>query len=73
MISLAGLSIASCSMSTNRVVIYICSEEEKISFFKNEISKQFPNYDVIFQSVVTGTLVSKLQSEGGKCRMRFFL
>lgn len=64
LISITGLSMASCTKSTNKVVIYIVAEEERLSFFRDEISKKFPDYDVVFQSIGTGALVSKLQAEG---------
>lgn len=66
------LTLTNCGKKSNRVVIYTAAEEEKISYYKEELSKVFPNYDVVFQYLGTGALVSKLQAEGSNTECDFF-
>ena len=56
--------LAGCKKNTNRVVIYTAAEEERIEYLQKELKVKFPEYDVVFQSLGTGALVSKLQAEG---------
>ena len=56
----------------NKVVIYTAAEEERIEFLKAEVTKKFPSYEVIFQSLGTGNLVAKLQAEGTKTECDIF-
>jgi len=48
----------------NRVVIYTAAEDERIAFLQDELDRQFPDYEIVFQSLGTGQLLSKLQAEG---------
>ena len=48
----------------NRVVIYTAAEDERIAFLQEELDQQFPDYEIVFQSLGTGQLLSKLQAEG---------
>ena len=48
----------------NRVVIYTAAEDERIAYLQEELNKQFPDTEIVFQSLGTGQLLSKLQAEG---------
>ena len=48
----------------NRVVIYTAAEDERIAYLQEELDQQFPDYEIVFQSLGTGQLLSKLQAEG---------
>jgi iron(III) transport system substrate-binding protein len=65
--TLLGTSVAlltGCGSSANKVVVYTAAEEERIAYLQKELKTKFPQYDVVFQSIGTGALVSKLQVEG---------
>lgn len=47
-----------------RVVIYTAAEDERIAYLQEELDKQFPDVEIIIQSLGTGQLLSKLQAEG---------
>lgn len=53
----------------DRVVIYTAAEDERIAYIQQELDKQFPNVEIVIQSLGTGQLLSKLQAEGtgGDC------
>ena len=53
-----------CKKNDNRVVIYTAAEEERIEYLQKELNAKFPEYNIVFQSIGTGALVSKLQAEG---------
>ena len=55
---------AATSGDSNRVVIYTAAEDERIAYLQEELNKQFPDTEVVFQSLGTGQLLSKLQAEG---------
>ena len=48
----------------DRVVIYTAAEDERIAYIQEELGKQFPNTEIVIQSLGTGQLLSKLQAEG---------
>lgn len=48
----------------DRVVIYTASEDERIAYIQEELDKQFPDTEIVIQSLGTGQLLSKLQAEG---------
>lgn len=48
----------------DRVVIYTASEDERIAYIQAELDKQFPDTEIVIQSLGTGQLLSKLQAEG---------
>ena len=50
--------------ASDRVVIYTAAEDERIAYLQEELDKQFPNVEIVFQSLGTGQLLSKLQAEG---------
>ena len=58
----AGLT--SCGNQKEQVLIYSTAEEERVAYMRAELAAQFPQYDIVFQEVGTGALVSKLQGEG---------
>lgn len=58
------MMLTGCGKAANRVVIYTAAEEERIQYLQQELNKKFPQYEIVFQSVGTGALVSKLQAEG---------
>ena len=47
----------------NRVVIYTAAEDERIAYMQEAMNQEFPNIEVVFQSLGTGELLSKLQAE----------
>lgn len=59
----------SASTGKDRVVIYTASEDERIVYIQEELDKQFPDTEIVLQSLGTGQLLSKLQAEGknGDC------
>ncbi len=59
----------SASTGKDRVVIYTASEDERIAYIQEELDKQFPDTEIVLQSLGTGQLLSKLQAEGknGDC------
>ena len=52
------------SGKSNRVVIYTAAEDEHIAYIQEALDKQFPNTEIVIQSLGTGQLLSKLQAEG---------
>lgn len=68
------LAIFGCTMLTmagsvfagdkDRVVIYTAAEDERIAYIQEELDKQFPDVEIVIQSLGTGQLLSKLQAEG---------
>ena len=58
------MMLTGCGNSSNRVVIYTAAEEERIAYLQKEMNAKFPQYEIVFQSIGTGALVSKLQAEG---------
>ena len=48
----------------DRVVIYTASEDERIAYIQEALDKQFPDTEIVLQSLGTGQLLSKLQAEG---------
>lgn len=65
----ASDSSASSSSGDDRVVIYTAAEDERIAYIQEELNKQFPDTEIVIQSLGTGQLLSKLQAEGanGDC------
>ena len=49
--------------ASDRVVIYTAAEDERIAFIQEELNRQFPNVEIVIQSLGTGQLLSKLQAE----------
>lgn len=54
----------SSSTGKDRVVIYTAAEDERIAYIQAELDKQFPDTEIVIQSLGTGQLLSKLQAEG---------
>lgn len=52
------------STGKDRVVIYTAAEDERIAYIQSELDKQFPDTEIVIQSLGTGQLLSKLQAEG---------
>ncbi len=52
------------SAKADRVVIYTAAEDERIAYLQTELDKQFPDVEIVIQSLGTGQLLSKLQAEG---------
>ena len=48
----------------DRVVIYTAAEDERIAYIQEGLDKQFPDTEIVIQSLGTGQLLSKLQAEG---------
>jgi iron(III) transport system substrate-binding protein len=55
--------LTSCS-SKEQVLIYTTTEEERNVFIQKELNEKFPNYNVVVQYMGTGSLFTKLSSEG---------
>lgn len=54
----------SSSTGKDRVVIYTAAEDERIAYIQEGLDKQFPDTEIVIQSLGTGQLLSKLQAEG---------
>lgn len=54
----------SSTTGKDRVVIYTAAEDERIAYIQEELDKQFPDTEIVIQSLGTGQLLSKLQAEG---------
>ncbi len=63
LLPLATIALSGCNPAKKTILIYSESEEERIAYFKEELSKQFPNYDIVIQYTGTGGMVSRLQGE----------
>ena len=50
--------------AADRVVIYTAAEDERITYLQEELNRQFPETEIVIQSLGTGQLLSKLQAEG---------
>jgi len=48
----------------DRVVIYTAAEDERIAYIQEEMNKQFPDTEIVIQSLGTGQMLSRLQAEG---------
>ena len=55
---------SSAFAASERVVIYTAAEDERIAYLQEELNKQFPDAEIVIQSLGTGQLLSKLQAEG---------
>ena len=65
MLCCAMLLMTSTAFAANdRVVIYTAAEDERIAYIQEALDKQFPNTEIVIQSLGTGQLLSKLQAEG---------
>ncbi len=52
------------SPAKDRVIIYTAAEEERIAYLQTALNQKFPETKIVFQSLGTGQLLSKLQAEG---------
>ena len=57
-------ALMSTAFAADRVVIYTAAEDERIAYLQDELNKQFPDTEIVIQSLGTGQLLSKLQAEG---------
>lgn len=64
MLSLAGLSLGSCSSGSSSIVIFTSLEDYRIARLESELKNEFPKKSIVVQYLDTGTLVSRLRSEG---------
>jgi iron(III) transport system substrate-binding protein len=58
------LSCSAYAADRDRVVIYTAAEDERIAYLQEELDRQFPDTEIVIQSLGTGQLLSKLQAEG---------
>ena len=58
------MAFMSTAFAADRVVIYTAAEDERIAYMQDELNKQFPDTEIVIQSLGTGQLLSKLQAEG---------
>lgn len=63
LVSLSGFALSSCGSSTN-IVIYSSLEDYRIARLETELKTKFPDKSIVVQYLDTGTLMSRLQSEG---------
>ena len=64
MVLCCSLVFLSSAFAADRVVIYTAAEDERIAYLQEELNKQFPDIEIVIQSLGTGQLLSKLQAEG---------
>ena len=64
LIVLCLMLFANIALASDRVVIYTAAEDERIAYLQEELNKQFPDVEIVIQSLGTGQLLSKLQAEG---------
>ena len=64
MVLCCSLVFLSSAFAADRVVIYTAAEDERIAYLQEELNKQFPDVEIVIQSLGTGQLLSKLQAEG---------
>jgi iron(III) transport system substrate-binding protein len=57
-------AVAGCSTNSSQVVIYTSLEDYRISQLETDLAEKFPGKDVVVQYLDTGTLMSRLSSEG---------
>ena len=58
------LTIGCAFAASDRVVIYTAAEDERIAYLQEKLDAQFPDVEIVIQSLGTGQLLSKLQAEG---------
>ena len=58
------MSIGCAFAGSDRVVIYTAAEDERIAYLQEKLDAQFPDVEIVIQSLGTGQLLSKLQAEG---------
>ena len=61
---LGVLGIGSAFAASERVVIYTAAEDERIAYLQEKLDAQFPDVEIVIQSLGTGQMLSKLQAEG---------
>jgi iron(III) transport system substrate-binding protein len=61
---LSQVGLASCSSSSTNVVIFTSLEDYRIARLETELKAKFPDKTIVVQYLDTGTLMSRLQSEG---------
>lgn len=64
LLMIVTLSACGSKQDNNQVVIYTAAEEERIAYLSEELNKKFSELNIVFQSLGTGELLSKLQAEG---------
>ncbi|NLA95819.1 MAG: extracellular solute-binding protein [Clostridiaceae bacterium] len=56
---------AGCGRQKNeKVIIYLSSEEYRVSYFQGRLEEEFPNYEIVLEYLPTGTHAAKLEAEG---------
>ena len=61
MVLCCSLVFLSSAFAADRVVIYTAAEDERIAYLQEELNKQFPETEIVIQSLGTGQLLTKLQ------------
>ena len=72
LLGICSTMLIGCGSKTERVVIFTAAEEERIEYLLRELRAKFPEYDIVFQSIGTGALVTKLQAEGNSTECDIF-
>jgi len=47
-----------------KVVLYLSSEEYRVSYFQGRLKEEFPDYEIVLEYLPTGTHAAKLEAEG---------
>ena len=63
---------AELNTDSNKVVIYSGAEEYRNEYFKQRLSEEFPDYDIVIEYMPTGNLAAKLAAEGTDTDMDIF-
>ena len=63
---------AELNTASNKVVIYSGAEEYRNEYFKQRLSEEFPDYDIVIEYMPTGNLAAKLAAEGTDTDMDIF-
>lgn len=58
------LSATSCAGNDVDVLIYTCLEDYRIAMVEEKLEEKFPDYKIVLQYSDTGTVMSRLASEG---------
>lgn len=56
--------LTSCGGGDEKILIYTTTEVERTNLIQKELDTKFPQYDIVLQTIGTGSLVSKLLAEG---------
>ena len=61
------LSIGCAFAGSDRVVIYTAAEDERIAYLQEKLDAQFPDVEIVIQSLGTGQLLSRQCGDHSEC------